>query len=182
MRYTTIVDISEFPALYRSESTRLLYLHMCLRSGYHDYDRDVCRLSIRQLARDVGLTIAAVRHALAQLAKYEMIIRRPEGYLVRKFLVEQPISKRARNKKEQHQQQHVDERERAHAQLQETRAKQQQQVDELRKQGKTSFMVYYEQQSAKGLAGDLEAAAWCAENAKTYQMHAAQIAKEQSKQ
>lgn len=178
MRYTTIIDISEFPALYRSDSARLLYLHLCLRSGYHDYDRDIARQSIRQLARDTGLSIAAVRHALQQLIKYELLIRRPDGYLVRKFLQEQPISKRARTKKEQQQQQHIDERERAHAQMQKTRQEQQQQVDELRKQGKTSFMVYYEEQSAKGLAGDLAAAAWCAENAKTYEMHAAQIAKE----
>lgn len=178
MRYTTIIDITEFPSLYRNPGTRLVYLHLCLRSGYHDYDRDISRLSLRHLARDTGLTLAAVRHAIAQLLKYEMIIRRPEGWQVRKFVVEQPISKRARTKGEVKQQQQRDERDRAHEQLVNQRQQLQKMVDDYWAQGKTSFMVYYEEMVKKAMAGDAQAAAWTAENSKTYEQHAAQVKKE----
>lgn len=75
MRYTTLIDISEYPQLYRSSSVRLVYLHLVLKSGFHDDDRDLCAVSIRRLANDCGLTVAATRHALGLLEKAAMITR-----------------------------------------------------------------------------------------------------------
>lgn len=67
MRYTTIIDITEDRALYRNQAARLVYLHLVLKSGYHDDDRDIAVLSIRSMAADIGLTVSAVRHAIAKL-------------------------------------------------------------------------------------------------------------------
>lgn len=54
MRYTTIVDISEYASLYRNHNARLVYLHLALRSGYHDNDRDLIDVSVRRLADAVA--------------------------------------------------------------------------------------------------------------------------------
>ena len=90
-------------------------MHLVLRSGYHDHDRDLTQLSIRRLAREVGLTVGAVRHALAQLLKYQMVVRQGPMLQVRKFVTEQPISKRARNKREEKQEAQRQERLEDHA-------------------------------------------------------------------
>ena len=70
MRYTTIIDIRDFPELYRNQNLRLLYLHLVLKSGYHDDDRDQVHTSIRRLGYETGLTVSAVRHGLAMLKKF----------------------------------------------------------------------------------------------------------------
>lgn len=89
MRYTTIIDISEMPDLYRNLNTRAVYLHLVLKSGYHDNDRDKSTLSIRRLAADSGLTVSAVRNALQQLEKASMIERASDGTTtVRKWILE----------------------------------------------------------------------------------------------
>lgn len=100
MRYTTLIDLREWPELYRNSSIRLLYLHMVLASGYHDHDRDVLRTSIRRLEADCGLTMSAVRNGLRQLEKYKLIVRMKEGWYVRKFIPEQKISRREKTAKE----------------------------------------------------------------------------------
>lgn len=171
MRYTTIIDITEFPALYRNPATRLVYLHLCLRSGYHDYDRDFCSLSIRRIAYETGLTIAAVRNALEQLSKFQMIARRGQLTKVRKFIIEQPISRRAKSKKQADQDKQRQERQQEEAAAAAVRTERQKAVDELRAQGKTAFMVYYEEQLAKANTGDAEAAAFCLQQEKVYKMH-----------
>lgn len=177
MRYTTIIDISEFPALYNNHSTRLLYLHLCLRSGYHDYDRDICQHSIRRLAYETGLSIAAVRNSLAQLGKYQLVRRQGELLQVRKFIVEQPISKRGKTKRQEQAAQAAQERAAAHNQMKRERQERQAMVDDLRAQGKTSFMVYYEQQQAAAAAGDPNAAAFIEANKHTYELHQKSIKK-----
>lgn len=89
MRYTTIIDISEMPELYRNLNTRAVYLHLVLKSGYHDADRDKSKLSIRRLAAESGLTVSAVRNALQQLEKASMIERLSDGTtIVRKWILE----------------------------------------------------------------------------------------------
>lgn len=67
MRYTTIIDITEFREVYRSISCRLVYLHLALKASYQDADRDEVTASIRSLEADTGLTMAAVRHAMKKL-------------------------------------------------------------------------------------------------------------------
>ena len=86
MRYTTVIDISEFPQIYRNLNARLLYIHMALKAGYHDDDRDVCRLSIRSLAADVGITVSATRNALQQLEKAGLISKSSDCWIVKKWV------------------------------------------------------------------------------------------------
>lgn len=81
MRYTTVIDISEFRATYRNLNARLLYLHLALKSGYHDDDRDLIATSIRRMASDAGLTISAVRHALATLERDGLVKKAEDGRL-----------------------------------------------------------------------------------------------------
>lgn len=178
MRYTTIIDITEFPTLYKNQATRLVYLHLCLRSGYHDYDRDVSTLSIRKIAFDTGLTVAAVRNALDQLAKFQMIKRNGQLTKVRKFIIEQPISKRAKTAKQAAAEKVTEQRKEIERQQQEERRHRQAEVDKLRSEGKTSFMVYYEEQLQKAAAGDVAAAEFCELQKKVYSMHKQSIEKD----
>lgn len=171
MRYTTIIDITEFPAIYRNPATRLVYLHLCLRSGYHDYDRDISSLSIRRLAYETGLTIGAVRNAMEQLSKYQMIARQGQLTKVRKFILEQPISKRAQNKKQAADQKARELRQAEERQAAAVRSERQKAVDTYYQEGKTPFMVYYEEQLVKAKGGDQEAATFCASQEHIYKMH-----------
>ena len=110
MRYTTIIDIREFP-LYKNPACRTLYLHMVLASGYHETDMDQVTISIRGLATQTGLTVSATRHALSVLMKAGLV-RRQSGHLtVAKYILQEGIPKRARSKKEQQLQQLARERE-----------------------------------------------------------------------
>ena len=99
MRYTTIIDISEQRELYRNVNVRLVYLHLVLRSGYHDHDRDQVRISYRSLAADIGLTLSSVRHAINVLVKWHMLNRKEDTWIVRKWCQEQPITTRAKSTK-----------------------------------------------------------------------------------
>ena len=101
MRYTTIIDISECDAIYRNENIRLVYLHLVLKSGWHDDDRDQCRLSIRSLSADLGMTISAVRNALRALEKYSLLKKTPRGMYIRKFVLTQEPTRRAKTKREE---------------------------------------------------------------------------------
>lgn len=69
MRYTTVIDISEYPTIYKNFNARMVYFHLALKSGYHNDDRDKIRISIRQLSYAVGISVSATRHALSQLQK-----------------------------------------------------------------------------------------------------------------
>lgn len=89
MRYTTVIDISEFPQIYRNLNARLLYIHMALKAGYHDDDRDICRLSIRSLAADVGITVSATRNALLQLEKSGLISKSSDCWIVKKWVLQE---------------------------------------------------------------------------------------------
>ena len=86
MRYTTVIDITDFPQIYRNINARLVYIHMALKAGYHDDDRDVCRLSIRSLAAYVGITISATRNALLQLEKSGLISKGSDCWIVKKWV------------------------------------------------------------------------------------------------
>lgn len=101
MRYTTVIDISEIPAVYRSTNARLLYLHMALKAGYHDDDRDLLDASIRQLARDTGLTVSATRCALANLLTAKLIERQGTRWKVTKWLIQEMPTPRPKTVKQQ---------------------------------------------------------------------------------
>lgn len=177
MRYTTIIDISELPKLYANVNVRLLYLHMCLKAGYHDTDRDLVCGSIRGLASAAGLTIAATRHALKKLETAGLIARTGTMYYVRKWLPEQSITARPRTAK---QQQRIEQQAAAelkaserNRELEIERAKREQ----LKQQGKTTFMAWYEDKMRRAEAGDADAAAAVnnKRNIEIYNQHKQQV-------
>lgn len=108
MRYTTVIDISEIPVVYRSINARLLYLHMALKAGYHDDDRDLLDASIRQLARDTGLTVSATRCALSNLLASKLIERQGVRWKVTKWLIQDIPGPRPKTAKQQRDQQRED--------------------------------------------------------------------------
>lgn len=182
MRYTTIIDISEMPSLYRSESCRLVYLHLVLKSGYHDSDRDLCGISLRRLSHDTGLTLAAVRCALARLVNAQMIVKQGTLWYVRKFILEQPITPRAKTAKQAKRIEAMAVQEQEHEQrVQRLQIEEQKRLN-LINQGKTSLMVWYEQQLERAAAGDKEAADYCDRNREIYLEHKNQMTHEKGKQ
>ena len=157
MRYTTIIDITEIPELYRNHNARLIYLHLTLKSGYRDNDRDMIKISIRNLAMRTGMSVSATRHALAILTRHHRLSRAGDTWIVRKWIIEDTITPRARTKKQQRAQdaaqyQREQQQERQKREDQERRYR-----TELEKAGKTSFMVYYEGLLEKAKNGDQEA-------------------------
>lgn len=111
MRYTTIIDITEIPEVWRNQNIRNLYLYMVLRSGYHDDDRDILRKSVRNLASDTGLSISAVRHGLQVLHRHGLLVPAAESiYKVTKFVLETKPTKRARTAEQQQNQERARER------------------------------------------------------------------------
>lgn len=96
MRYTTIIDITEFSGVWASSSCRELYLYMVLKSGWHDDDRDMIRASIRQLSAATGLTKSAVEHAIRQLTKAGLLAREGQAYRVTKWTLQPKPSPRPR--------------------------------------------------------------------------------------
>lgn len=100
MRYTTVIDISEYPPLYNCLSARLIYFHLTLKAGWGERNQDYCRASIRSLQADLGLSFSAVRHGLNVLTKTAMIRKTNGGYLVRKFCTPTQPGQRAKTRRE----------------------------------------------------------------------------------
>lgn len=98
MRYTTILDLRDWPALYKNHNVRLVYLHLVLIAGYHDDNRDKACISLRQLSADVGLTLSTIRHALEVLERTRIIKRTSNGIMVAKWLKEATITPRQRKR------------------------------------------------------------------------------------
>lgn len=159
MRYTTIIDISEQRDLYRNVNVRLVYLHLVLKSGYHDHDRDQVKISYRSLAVDSGLTVSAVRHAINVLIKWRMLIRKDGSWIVRKWCQEQPITTRAKSSKEakkrSQEQAVIDERERQRAMDEENRKRRDAEAGE-----RDNYIEFVRKQQQLAAAGDLDAIAW----------------------
>lgn len=171
MRYTTIVDISEFPTIYKNVAARLIYLHLVLKSGYHDHDRDLCQISFRRLAAELNLTISSVRHAVGQLETAHLIVRNGSLWAVKKFVQEQPITARAKTAK---QQQKIEadaiyraEKEKQAREMEIEKARR----ENLLNQGKTQFMIYYESLMQRADAGDIEAAQLVKKHSAMYRQH-----------
>lgn len=178
MRYTTLIDISEIPLVYRNQNARLIYLHLALKAGYHDEDRDLADVSIRRLAMDAGLTIAATRHAIKILETSHLVQRQGPTLKVTKWLAEGSItprekSSRAAQQKEIRQQAQAMQRETEEREAAERRARRQ-----MRAQGKTPFMLYYEDLERKAAAGDAEAAALARKHKATYEQQREAVQKE----
>lgn len=157
MRYTTIIDITEQPAVYRNHNARLVYLHMVLKSGWHDNDRDIIEISIRSLAAAVGLTVSAVRHAMVVLERAGMIKKQGTVWTVRKWIIEETPTPRPRTKQQQRQLDAMAERRKAEQIRDQERELEA--IERLKNfdEGKSSFMLFYEDQVKRAEAGDIDA-------------------------
>lgn len=175
MRYTTLIDITEHPAVYRNMHCRLLYLHLALSAGYHDDDRDICSLSIRMLAAETGLTVSAVRHALAVLIREGLASRTGDKITVTKFCLERSITKRAKTQQEQTARDAAKQREDEQQQREAALQRQRRERAKAEATGKTPYMQYYEAQMAKAAAGDKEAQRIVERNRSVYEAHKKQI-------
>ena len=116
MRYTTIIDVSSVPELYKNRNAVLLYCHLVFKSGYYDYNKDAYKRSIRGLALDLNMTLSATRHAIGILQKYKLITQKNGWWLVRKYIKEQTITPRV-SKKQQQRTSEIEERLRHQEQL-----------------------------------------------------------------
>lgn len=169
MRYTTLIDISEFTALYRNHNARLVYLHMVLKSGWHDHDRDLLDVSIRNLANNTGLTVSATRHALQLLQRSGLVSRQGTLWNVKKWVIEEKPSPRARTKSQQKQLDLAAERRQSELKREQERAQEEQTRRQNFSNGKTSFMVWFESLIKKAEAGDLDAQRAVERNRATYE-------------
>lgn len=161
--------------VYRNVNARLVYLHLVLKSGYHDDDRDICIMSIRRIAADLDITIAAARNAISVLEKAHLLTRTGQVWTVKKWLVEQKISTRAKTAK---QQQSIDleaERRIESEKREREAAIERQRREILLAQGKTSFMLFVENLQKKAAAGDNEAAEAVKRHWPVYLKHKAAI-------
>lgn len=166
MRYTTVIDVSEIPEIYRNKNVCRLYFHLCLKAGYHDDDRDVVKLSIRGMAYETGLSLSAIRNAIGQLLKHGLLEKTADSLKVRKFVVEMPISKRARTRKE------IDPGKAVQKALQEETQ------DRMRAGEKTSWMKLYEYKMKSAKAGDKAAQKFVKDHAQQYKEQCEMIKKE----
>lgn len=164
--------------LYRNANTRLVYLHLCLRSGYHDADRDLLKIPIRRLADDIGITLSAARNAISMLTQYGLLSYENGVFCVKKFVVSEMITKRATSKKQEQARAKREQEQRAQVQREIEYEDNARRIDELHRIGKTPFMVYYESLQAKAAQGDADALASLKRHKSTYEMHKAQIENE----
>ena len=95
MRYTTLIDITEYPSIWRNNNAIKLYVYMTLKCGYHDDDRDMIKAGYRTLAAATGMTTEACRHALKMLQREGLLSRDGDSWRVTKFVLERKITKRA---------------------------------------------------------------------------------------
>ena len=170
MRYTTIIDISEIPAIYRNVNARLVYLHLVLKSGYHDHDRDLVTMSLRRIVAETGLSLSAVRHAVSMLEKAHLLSRQGPFWLVKKWIIEQKISTRARTARQQKQIEIEAERRIENEKREREAEIEKQRREALAANGKNEFMMFYERKQKEAEAGDLEAAESVKKWRKMYEM------------
>lgn len=149
MRYTTIIDIRDFPEVYSNKNAVLLYLHLCLRAGYHAEDRDLVRIPVRRLSAELGITYSAVRHSLAVLVKHGLLQIMPNSVLkVCKFVVPTEIPQRSSAKKTI-EQERFEEQMRIHREENRKREEERKKRDDAQL-GPLSLLTYLEQKAAGG--------------------------------
>lgn len=180
MRYTTVIDISEITAVYRNTNARILYLHMVLKSGYHDDDRDILDMSIRRLSYSSGLSVSATRHALQVLEKNNLIRKQGSVYVVRKFLEVQDITPRVKTARQQKAIEAAAERRHEQERRAREDAIERQRRENLKASGKTDFMIYYEGLIERAEAGDTRAQELVRRHRQTYEEQKQKVANERT--
>lgn len=100
MRYTTIIDITDIPQVYNNINATRLYLHLSLTCGFTADDMDTIRISYRQLASQLNITLSAVRHSLNLLIRYHLITIEGNIITVRKYLPKAEYKDRPKTQQE----------------------------------------------------------------------------------
>lgn len=152
MRYTTIIDIFDTP-VWRSSSARLVYFYMCLKCGYHDDDRDIIKISLRELSARLGLTLSAIRCALPLLISQGLIVSSgPSAYKVTKWAEPKEISRRKTKREKEIAR--IDE-----VRQQEKEMEKAKRAEEIKQAaGKSSYQLRIERLQAAAAKGDQAAA------------------------
>lgn len=152
MRYTTIIDIFDTPS-WRSSSARLIYFYMCLKCGYHDDDRDIIKISLRELSARLGLTLSAVRCALSLLISQGLITSSGiSSYKVTKWAEPKEISRRKTKREKEIAR--IDE-----VRQQEKEMEKAKRAEEIKQAaGKSSYQLRIERLQAAAAKGDQAAA------------------------
>lgn len=94
MRYTTVIDVTEIADVWQNPNISRLYFYMALKCGYHDDDRDILRISLRNLAAQSSLTLSATRHALKVLENAKIVSKEKEAFRVTKFVLDKKPTSR----------------------------------------------------------------------------------------
>lgn len=149
MRYTTIIDVTEMPKIWANKNIALCYFFMACKAGYHSDDRDLLSISTRKLASELGITHAAVRHALRVLMAHNLI-KKVDAYKwsITKFVMPDIIPSRPKKMPKEPTENDV-----IHQELLQRAAEQREQMYKEAKEGKRGIMAlleYYDQQAAKG--------------------------------
>lgn len=98
MRYTTVIDVTEIADVWKNPNISRLYFYMALKCGYHDDDRDILRISLRNLAAQASLTLSATRHALKVLETAKLVTQEKDAWRVVKFILDKkPTSRTQKN-------------------------------------------------------------------------------------
>lgn len=143
--------------MYRSQNARLTYVHLALRCGYHDTDRDIADISVRRLALEVGVSVSAVRHALHLLERFKLIEKQGNVWVVKKWIPAETITPRKQADKAQKQAERAQERETERKAMETQRAREDEERAAMERQHMSSFIVYYESLYERVAAGDAEA-------------------------
>lgn len=154
MRYTTIIDVTEFAQVWQNPNVCRVYLFLCLKCGYHDQDRDFIKISTRVLAEKCGVTHAACRHALKVLLQAQLIAKAGDWWRIRKYVVESEITSRKQVEK-------INKQSAVDKAIEKARQAQQDALEkdlEARKQSRLGFLKYFEDLQRKAAQGDQEAA------------------------
>lgn len=169
MRYTTVIDLRDYPDVYRNQNARLVYLHLSLAAGYHDNNRDMVSVSIRNLSWQVGITVSACRHALLQLERSKLVSRDGDKLVVKKWCETDTISPRAKTAAQRKDQARAADRDQRNDQAEQQRDRARIERENLAKQGKNSWMIYYENRQARAMSGSVADQEWCRANADRYE-------------
>lgn len=175
MRYTTVIDISEIAEIYRNPAAVRVYIHLALNCGYHDYDRDIYTGSIRRLMADLGLSLSATRHAIKVLQAHNLVRLQGGVYVITKYIPSETITPRPKTAKQVAQQAETVRRNEAQQTMEAAHDENRRQLEAIWAQGKSSWMVFYENRQKLAQAGDQEAAKWCERNRQQYEQEAARM-------
>lgn len=130
---------------------------------------------------EIGLSLGAVRHALKLLEKHKLIERQSNLWYVRKFVATQVITPRAKTERQQKRIEHLADARRQQEQLELQLEVEKQQRDRNWSQGKTNYMIYYEQQLKLAAAGNEKAQRIVRQGEATYKAHQESIRQQQHK-